>query len=59
MFRSRYNIFVILNDPRENIPGAHLEWRYFVDGQFAKLIGWVQTWLSLKAASVLMFKPRV
>lgn len=59
MLSSRYNVSFILNAPCENIPGANLEWRYFVDGQFTKLIGWVQTWLSLKAASLLMFKQRV
>lgn len=28
--------FFILNAACENTPGAHLEWRYFMDGQLAK-----------------------
>lgn len=58
MLSSRYNAFT-LKAACENMPGAHLEWRHFVDGQLAKYIGLVQAWLSLKAALLLVFKPRV
>lgn len=50
--------FFILNAACENMLGTHLGWRYFLDGQLAKHISWVRTWLSLKAASLLVFKPR-